>query len=70
MANAQEKSVGKPVKITMRDGKFLFPTPTAQQDYLKGLDPFKCAPVTGGRTIGKSKISQLPMVEEIRSKRV
>jgi hypothetical protein len=52
--------------ITMRDGHFLFPTAKDQQTYLKGLDPFKCAPRQGGRVLAKSPTASLPMVEEAR----
>lgn len=55
-----------PATITMRHGTYLFPTAKHQQAYLRGLDPLKCAPREGGRTIEKSRVSRMPMVEVIR----
>jgi hypothetical protein len=53
-------------QLISRDGTFLFPTASEQQRYLRGLDPLRCAPGRGGRTIEKSEAASLPMAEEMR----
>ncbi|GEM_PF-2517539 len=67
-ATKRAAEMSSPVFLTVHDGQVLFPTPAAQQDYLRGLDPARCAPSQVGRKLRESPTPFLPMVEVMRER--